>query len=310
MKLNIITKAIMLALPLFIINTANAQYMERIIIANEILHLTTTPSTSDVTITNSTSNLPPSSSTAIISSSPMPYVFTTSSYDQSVSGPGLGPVFGSAGAVLAYDFSLNGTPNTIVPLNFASAFKLTSSNSIDSSGLANVDLVINRFSSGFINSSAVFFDINCSYYSCSENISKSNNDISLTLDGVLIDGFTDKTTLQMYGSEFDEYFRQGLFSGTLILKLDEEGMAIGEVTLQAFTNAGGKSNVSAFIDPYFFIDSSFLDENPNTTLSFTQGVGNAPPNPSAVPVPAALPLMASALGIFGIARRRNKAKAA
>ena len=33
-------------------------------------------------------------------------------------------------------------------------------------------------------------------------------------------------------------------------------------------------------------------------------------SPSAVPVPAALPLMASALGAFGIARRRNKAKAA
>ena len=32
-------------------------------------------------------------------------------------------------------------------------------------------------------------------------------------------------------------------------------------------------------------------------------------SPSAVPVPAALPLMASALGIFGIARRRNKSKA-
>ena len=31
---------------------------------------------------------------------------------------------------------------------------------------------------------------------------------------------------------------------------------------------------------------------------------------SAVPVPAALPLLASALGAFGIARRRNKAKAA
>lgn len=33
-------------------------------------------------------------------------------------------------------------------------------------------------------------------------------------------------------------------------------------------------------------------------------------SPSSVPVPAALPLMASALGAFGIARRRNKAKAA
>ena len=31
-------------------------------------------------------------------------------------------------------------------------------------------------------------------------------------------------------------------------------------------------------------------------------------SPSAVPVPAALPLMASALGAFGVARRRNQAK--
>ena len=31
---------------------------------------------------------------------------------------------------------------------------------------------------------------------------------------------------------------------------------------------------------------------------------------SAVPVPAALPLMAAALGAFGIARRRNSAKTA
>ena len=37
---------------------------------------------------------------------------------------------------------------------------------------------------------------------------------------------------------------------------------------------------------------------------------NAELSPSAVPVPAALPLMASALGAFGIARRRNKSKAA
>ena len=33
-------------------------------------------------------------------------------------------------------------------------------------------------------------------------------------------------------------------------------------------------------------------------------------SPSAVPVPAALPLMASALGVFGIARRRNNSKSA
>ena len=32
-----------------------------------------------------------------------------------------------------------------------------------------------------------------------------------------------------------------------------------------------------------------------------------PPNVSEVPVPAALPLMASALGLFGLAKRRKSA---
>ena len=44
-------------------------------------------------------------------------------------------------------------------------------------------------------------------------------------------------------------------------------------------------------------------------LTDDQG-GSAWHTPSPVPVPAALPLMASALGIFGIARRRNTSKAA
>lgn len=42
-------------------------------------------------------------------------------------------------------------------------------------------------------------------------------------------------------------------------------------------------------------------------LTGDQG-GSAWYSPSAVPVPAALPLMASALGAFGLIRRRNKAK--
>ena len=96
-----------------------------------------------------------------------------------------------------------------------------------------------------------------------------------------------------------------------MLILDETGNSSGQVSIQTQTRALGiVSAVSGFIDPYFFIDSAYLDENPNTSLSFTPGVGNAPSLVSAVPVPAALPLMASALGVFGIARRRNKSKAA
>jgi hypothetical protein len=61
------------------------------------------------------------------------------------------------------------------------------------------------------------------------------------------------------------------------------------------------------------------DVDPNDNFfDFTQGIDASlinvgsgpvvvPPNPSAVPVPAALPLMASALGLFGIARRKKTA---
>ena len=74
---------------------------------------------------------------------------------------------------------------------------------------------------------------------------------------------------------------------------------------------------------YITNDGSYIDANTNNPYSFLIGFndGNRVDGDyddyvvgvsavSAVPVPAALPLMASALGAFGIARRRNKAKAA
>ena len=61
--------------------------------------------------------------------------------------------------------------------------------------------------------------------------------------------------------------------------------------------------VSSFIDNVLSQESNGYLYN----YSYTNGLTYA--EPSAVPVPAALPLMASALGVFGIARRRNKAKA-
>lgn len=45
-------------------------------------------------------------------------------------------------------------------------------------------------------------------------------------------------------------------------------------------------------------------------INLTSVENNGGGNPSAVPLPAALPLMASVLGVFGLARRCNKAKAA
>ena len=74
---------------------------------------------------------------------------------------------------------------------------------------------------------------------------------------------------------------------------------------------------------YITNDGSYIDANTNNPYSFLIGFNDGDKSDgdyddyvvgvssvSAVPVPAALPLMASALGAFGIARRRNKAKAA
>lgn len=71
---------------------------------------------------------------------------------------------------------------------------------------------------------------------------------------------------------------------------------------------------------YITNDGSYIDANTGNPYSFLIGFNDGDTSDgdyddyvvgvSAVPVPAALPLMASALGAFGIARRRNKAKAA
>ena len=74
---------------------------------------------------------------------------------------------------------------------------------------------------------------------------------------------------------------------------------------------------------YITNDNSYIDANTGNPYSFLIGFNDGDKSDgdyddyvvgvsavSAVPVPAALPLMASALGAFGIARRRNKAKAA
>jgi hypothetical protein len=74
---------------------------------------------------------------------------------------------------------------------------------------------------------------------------------------------------------------------------------------------------------YITNDGTYIDANTNNPYSFLIGFNDGDTidgdyddyvvgvsSVSAVPVPAALPLMASALVAFGLARRRNKAKAA
>lgn len=70
---------------------------------------------------------------------------------------------------------------------------------------------------------------------------------------------------------------------------------------------------------YITNDGTYIDANTSNPYSFLIGFNDGDTSDgdyddyvvgvSAVPVPGALPLMASALGAFGLARRRNKAKA-
>ncbi|MES2548046.1 MAG: VPLPA-CTERM sorting domain-containing protein [Pseudomonadota bacterium] len=85
-----------------------------------------------------------------------------------------------------------------------------------------------------------------------------------------------------------------------------------------FTGSGGltaenKVGGSNINNIYYLLDSS---SSGSFNIGFNDGgsldldADDLVVRVSSVPVPAALPLLASALGAFGIARRRNKAKAA
>jgi hypothetical protein len=67
----------------------------------------------------------------------------------------------------------------------------------------------------------------------------------------------------------------------------------------------GAGSASGLIDPLLTIDPVFALANPDFHLEFSDGVGNSAAN-GAVPVPAALPLFASGLGLMGLLGWRRK----
>ena len=92
-----------------------------------------------------------------------------------------------------------------------------------------------------------------------------------------------------------------LNSGVLDFQFVSQG---GFIDSNGSQNIAVLSNVENFNGEFLLL----LDDSFVTHMDFDDhaiGVSTL----STVPVPAALPLMASALGAFGIARRRNKAKA-
>ena len=92
-----------------------------------------------------------------------------------------------------------------------------------------------------------------------------------------------------------------LNSGILDFQFVSQG---GFIDSNGSQNIAVLSNVENFTGEFLLL----LDDSFVTHMDFDDhAIGVSTVN--AVPVPAALPLMASALGAFGIARRSNKAKA-
>ena len=103
----------------------------------------------------------------------------------------------------------------------------------------------------------------------------------------------------LWGS-VDSYNTVTLLNGSTIVKSftgDQFNPNDGDQGLSIYLNIFA-DNASEFFNTIVFESSNNAFETDNHAYA------------SAVPVPAALPLLASALGAFGIARRRNKAKAA
>jgi predicted extracellular nuclease len=79
------------------------------------------------------------------------------------------------------------------------------------------------------------------------------------------------------------------------------------VAADTLVSGGGTDIQSGSIDPIITIDPAYLLANPQVQLVFSSGIINAP---AATPLPAALPLFASGLGVMGFLAKRRKRKVA
>ena len=80
------------------------------------------------------------------------------------------------------------------------------------------------------------------------------------------------------------------------------------VILAAAVQVQGGGSASAWVDPYFYIDPSFLSQHPGYALNFSPFVGNDP-SPPAVPEPSTWAMLFGGFGLVGFAMRRARAKA-
>ena len=91
-----------------------------------------------------------------------------------------------------------------------------------------------------------------------------------------------------------------------VVTLLNNGTTVFSFSGNGFVPSNGDQSQSIYVN-IFGSDGEFFDEIQFATGSIAFEIDNA--GYSTVPVPAALPLMASALGLFGLSRRKNKVAA-
>lgn len=134
--------------------------------------------------------------------------------------------------------------------------------------------------------------------------------------GVTSDGSDARFRLDVFGTlvfplTFSvEGANNGTFAAAMTVPVNTNQTFYVEMLVRAWTFEPGVT-ATAFLDPYFFLDQSLVDLG--YALRFSDGMGNSlasPGEPGSVPVPAALPLFATGLGIVAFLARRRQARTA
>lgn len=110
------------------------------------------------------------------------------------------------------------------------------------------------------------------------------------------------------GADMTRVCNSSSFGGVFVYNTFVIG-GVGSFTVDLTTDAFADSlggTASASLDPYIYIDPTFLASNPGYSLTFSDGVANTPPS-SPVPEPSTFLLLGSSiLATAGTLRRRLK----